>query len=98
MKLHPTPLEAHGMTRHGNDLLVEASTIGFRRFERLYDDACDEGVVLRSPRTGAEVRWYLTETVKDGEDDVLEWKLKPCSESVYTNPSVRDCTLRILND
>lgn len=98
MQLHPSPLEARDMTRHGNDLIVEASTIGFRKLEQLYDDACDVGVVLRSPRTGAVVRWYLTEEVKDGEGDVLEWKFKPCSESVYTNPSVRDCILRIAND
>jgi len=98
MQLHPIPLSCNGMTRHGNDLLVEASDIGFRRLERLYDDACDEGVVLLSPRTGNEVRWYLTQTVTDGEGDVLEWVFKPCPESVSKNADLRALTLRILND
>ncbi len=60
MQLHPATLGCNGMVRYGNDLMVEASSIGFRKCERLYDDACDEGVVLRSPRTGNEVRWYHT--------------------------------------
>ncbi len=98
MQLHPTPLSCNGMTRHGNDLLVEASTIGFQRCERLYDDACDEGVVLVSPRTANLVRWFHTDTVRDADQDVVEWVFKPCSESVAKTPNVADLTLRIIND
>lgn len=98
MQLHPTPLNCNGMTRHGNDLMVEASDVGFMRCERLYDDACDEGVVLHSPRTGNEVRWYITETVKDRDNNVVEWKFKPCSESVAKLPNLCGLTLRIIND
>jgi hypothetical protein len=98
MQLHPKPLNCNGMTCHGNDLLVEASTVGFERFERLYDDACDEGVVMRSPRTGNDTRWYHTDTVRDADQDVVEWVFKPCSESVAKIPSIAFLTLRIIND
>ncbi len=98
MQLHPIPLNCNGMIRHGNDLLMEASSIGFQQCERLYDDAADEGIVLRSPRTGGETRWYHTETVKDRDDDVTEWVFKPCSESVSQVPGLAGLTLRILND
>lgn len=98
MQLHPTPLSCNGMTRHGDDLMVEASDIGFRGCERLYDDACDEGVVLLSSKTGNTVRWYHTETVKDRDQDVVEWMFAPCSESVAKNGDLRGLRLRIIND
>ena len=73
------------------ELVTEASTLGLRpghQWERLYDDACDVGIVLRSHKTGVEIRWYLQDTERDAEGDVTCWKFRPCSESARKNPDI----------
>ena len=41
--------------------------------QRLYNDACDEGLAVRSPQTGREVRFSYNRTEKDSEGDVIKW-------------------------
>lgn len=66
--------------------MAEASTIQYRGAERLYDDACDVGIAVRSHRTGRVVHFYLRETdVRD--DDTLGWHFEICPEDR------RHCTL-----
>jgi hypothetical protein len=79
-------------------LITEASDIGLRGFEQLYDDACDVGIALVNPRSGNVTRWHLVETVKDREHEVLGWMLKPTPETVRKQPELADYQLNIAND
>lgn len=63
MQIQLNPLSCNGMTRNGNDLIVEASDIGYHGCQPLYDDACDVGVALLSPKTGNIVRRYHIDTI-----------------------------------
>lgn len=102
-QLNPVPRTTFGMYRipAKGQLVCEASDLGLRpghQWERLYDDACDVGIVLRSHKTGVETRWYLQDTERDAEGDVTCWKFRPCSESARKSPDIAAYTLVILND
>lgn len=59
-------------------LTSEASLLGRGQFwGRLYNDACDEGFEIHSPRTGNTVKFYLHETHRDPDGDVTHWIFKP---------------------
>ena len=64
----------------------EVSTLGddtLRQMRRqLYDDACDEGFVLVSSKTGKEVRMYLHH-IATSEDGVTNWDFMPCEGQGY---------------
>lgn len=45
---------------------------------RLYDDACDEGFVLVSQRTGKEVPMFLA-SIDTNDGDIAGWQFKPAS-------------------
>jgi protocatechuate 3,4-dioxygenase beta subunit len=45
-------------------------------FGQVYDDACDDGLILVSHKTGQEVRMVVTRTVHDKEGDVTHWCLR----------------------
>lgn len=59
--------------------VCEASDLGragTKLFGQVYDDACDEGLMLID-RLGRELRFTLheSETTQDGEGDVICWTL-----------------------
>jgi hypothetical protein len=77
----------------------EASTFGKGPLMgQLYRDACDEGLIMLNTRTGNAAMWFLHDTVKDAEGDIVEWVLHPCSETVRQYPTLADHVLHILND
>ena len=49
---------------------AEASTIGYRAPERMYADAADAGIAIKSPKTGLVERFYHLRTERDREGDV----------------------------
>lgn len=49
---------------------------------QLFDDACDLGFVLVSPRTGKEIPFYLSSTDQDCDGDVTGWNFKPVDSSI----------------
>ncbi len=82
-------------------LQVEASDLGLRpghAWEQLYDDACDVGIAIQSHRTNEVSRWYLTNTVRDSEGDIVKWVFAPCSETTRQLPTLKGYTLHIIND
>lgn len=79
-------------------LLVDASELNLRRFDRLYDDACDVGLALVNPRTGNVTRWSLLEEKSDGEGEVLWWVLVATPESIRKQPELKGYKLLIYND
>ena len=58
--------------------VCEASDLtrgGSLSFGRLYDDACDVGLVLISHKTGLAHSFYLAATERDMDNDVRWWDL-----------------------
>lgn len=100
-QLEVTRYSSEGISHsaHRGILVCEASDIGLRRFEPLYDDACDVGISLINPRTGNVTRWFLSETLKDPvEGETLGWVLKPTTETIRKQPELANYQFRILND
>ena len=103
MRLNPMPHSTEGMSHSPalKLLVVEASMMRLRpgfQFDRLYDDACDEGLALWSHKTGVVTTWYLEMTSTDLEHEVQYWLLKPTSESIYKVPALAGYALKIFND
>lgn len=62
-------------------LVAEISDFGRTDpFKRIYDDACDVGLAIRSVRTGAVVRYYLEREELNADDEIVAWHLKPIAE------------------
>lgn len=101
MQLQVTEYSSEGISHSKkNTLLVaEASDIGFRGLEPLYDDACDVGFALRNPRSGNVTRWVLKEEIRDPrENELLGWMMIPTSESIRKQPELKDYQLNLIND
>lgn len=80
-------------------LVAEASDLGLKGFDRLYDDACDVGLELVNPRSGNVTRWYLKEEIIDHrEHEVLGWMLCPTPETVRKQPELKDYQFNLIND
>jgi len=80
-------------------IVVEHSDIGRRSIlNRLYDDACDVGVVLYNSFTNRTTRWYLHEEKRDNEGDLQVSIFKPCPETLRKYPGNEGWELHILND
>lgn len=99
LPLRPLPLSRFHWDRVLRRLSAEASDFGPGRtglwwLGRLYADACDVGIVIRSEATGREERFVLDETVRDdrGDDEVVAWTFKPL------DPESRVRVVTILND
>lgn len=69
---------------------------GVRPVDRLYNDACDEGLTL-TDLTGQNTTWYLYEETKE-EGGVYAWKLKPTSETLRMFPKLEHHEIVIFND
>lgn len=96
-QLNPAPCSTISLYRipAKGQLVGEASSLGLRpghQWDRLYDDACDVGIVLRSHKTGELSRWYLSEENQEA------WIFKPCPETIRAQPQLAAYTLHILND
>ena len=69
------------------ELLGEVSKTCVRNFQRLYKDADYVGLALRNHKTGNATRWYLADTVRGGNGDIIEWHLSPTIETLANNPA-----------
>lgn len=101
MELQVTQYSSEGISHSARRgvLVCEASDIGLRRLEPLYDDAADVGIALINPRTGNVTRWFLSETLTDPrEGETLGWVLKPTGESIRKQPELANYQFRIIND
>lgn len=92
MILKPSPLSS----RHfhyipaKNMLVAEMSDFG-RSFDfgRVYDDACDIGLTIRSERTGREIVFAVEHIERDREGDLLYWTLRPVNRNEWAAGTVR---------
>lgn len=93
--LRPCPVSTRSLTfdRENNLLVGEISTLGVGvTFDRVFDDACDEGLTLISHRTQREVVYYV-DHVEARDGDLLYWDLVPANLNERFLP-----TLRLFND
>lgn len=87
--------EAFTFVKADNVLVAEASTLGDSfRLTRLWDDACDTGITLKSHHTGREIVFVLAEEVRDGEGELQGWRLTPA----HATTGMKEPEVLILND
>lgn len=69
-------------------------------FQQLYDDACDEGIKLESPKSGNVSYWYVDEAVhtQDEDHELMYYILKPVMESIRKFPNLKGWKLMVFND
>lgn len=67
-------------------------------FGRVYDDACDEGLKIRSERSGVMATFVVARTECDSEGDLRYWLLLPSTETLRRQPQLRGWTVVVYND
>lgn len=67
-------------------------------FCRAYPDACDEGVRVCNPDTGAEVMYVTVRSERDNEGDLIALHMEPTPESVRRVPGSKGTKLVLFND
>jgi hypothetical protein len=83
-------------------LVSEASTItaGDKHalFGRVYDDACDEGFVLKSHVTGGEIVFAIDKIDLNSDGEVMCWYLVPIRKATGRQDPSRDFHVLVIND
>lgn len=82
----------------GVGFVAEASTLGYSGPQRIYDDACDVGIAIRSVKTGTVVRYYLASEDALDADDTAGWRFLPIAEDERRVAACRGTTVLIIND
>ncbi len=96
MLLNPASISMERLhfVKDENMLVAEISDFGKNwNFERVWDDACDEGMTIVSHHTGKKVVYAVDHIERDRENDLLYWDLKPADRVDSHLP-----TVRIFND
>jgi hypothetical protein len=103
-QINRTPISSNHFSYHNMSFSAELSDLlacaegPAGLFQRLYDDAADVGFMMRSERTGTDVRFYLSKQCENSEREITGWIFKPCTEEVRKNPAIRDVTVTVFND
>jgi hypothetical protein len=77
---------------------AEMSELGDQPFIRVYNDACDQGLLLESQNSGQVATFYLYRTHYNSDNDIEYWELKPTRESIKSLPRLKDVKMIIFND
>jgi hypothetical protein len=85
-------------TRKNKTLVSEASDMGNRHLQQIYDDACDVGFAVKSETTGNVVTYYMANVMKNSEDEVMGWEYHPTAESIRQIPECVDTKAIVFND
>ena len=84
------------------NFVAEISTLSQGRtravFDQVYDDACDEGFVLVSHKTGEEVTFVVDKIDQDSEGDIAGWHLIPINRKSGRRDISKDFTVLVIND
>jgi hypothetical protein len=97
MLLHPPVVSTAQFTwmKEEKMLVTEMSDLQVD-FGRVFDDACDVGLTLKSHRTNREVVFAVFAIYRDSvESEITHWDLRPVDAAGRVT---FDCTLRIFND
>src|SRR5580765_2874475 len=79
--MYELPLSRFHWNKATKELSAEASDLDGFRIQQIWDDACDEGICIRSERTGRVERFYLTK-IDFHMGEIAGWFFKPVSEAL----------------
>jgi hypothetical protein len=82
-------------------LTIEISTLTQGRgpaFGQVYDDACDEGFVLVSHKTGREITFVNDGLDRDPEGDTAGWRFAPIDRKTGRRDRTLDLKVLVIND
>jgi hypothetical protein len=98
MKFNVIEFPSRMFSWSGKVLTAEASDLGNRHLQPLYDDACDVGFAVKSEHTGEVVTYAMGEVKKDAEGELISWEYTPTTESERKVPACRGTKAIIFND
>jgi hypothetical protein len=86
--------------KQGKVFIAKISNLELNEFQQIYDDACDEGLVLKSGKSGRLSRWCVTgdETTQDEDHELIAWHLTPAPETIREFPGLKGYKMVIFND
>lgn len=76
----------------------EASDMGNRHLQRLYDDACDVGFAIKSDKTGLVVKFHMDKVHQSDEGEITHWTYKACTECWRLGIEVPMIDITVFND
>jgi len=85
LNITPIPLEKFKVAK--GKIVSFASDLNFRGFSRIYDDAADVGIAIRSHHTGKVVTFVFSREERCNED-VVAWHLVPLNKKECPKYSV----------
>jgi len=92
------PSDQFTYSKHSNCLVSEASDMGNRHLQHLYDDACDVGFAVKSSQSGDVVNFHMVNVMKDGEGELIGWEYELTAESARQHPECGRMTATVFND
>jgi hypothetical protein len=82
-----------------NEFVAEISDLhGTDPLGQLYADACDQGFVMISEKTGKKVEFTLADIRRDADSDIMYWEFVPTSTAIFYNRNLQDVKVILLND
>tara|TARA_Y100000310_G_scaffold339711_1_gene433248 strand:+ start:931 stop:1230 length:300 start_codon:yes stop_codon:yes gene_type:complete len=95
-QINPISMDRFTWISRENTLVTEISDLGPNAFSQIWDDACDVGLAIRSPKTGTVVVFSCVEDIRHPTTlDFFGWLLRPIPGSPLR---VRDLKVKIYND
>ena len=92
------PSDHFTYSKHSNCLTSEASDMGNRHLQPLYDDACDVGFAVKSSTSGEVVTFHMVKVMTDGEGEVTGWEYELTAESARKHSECGRMTAVVFND
>ena len=86
------------LTAWASDLQPARVSFDSYMFGRVFDDACDEGFILKGEKTGAEVLftvWHVE--IKDDDNDIRWWELRPYKYKKPLNDATKELRVIVWN-
>lgn len=96
--LRPASVGTDQFTWVPADKMFVAEASSLPRFERVWNDSCDEGLTIVSARTGEAVTFTVHHTEIDDEGDLLYWDLVPAANLAAIVRGAEHVRVRVYND
>jgi hypothetical protein len=77
----PLPRKSFAMSSDGRTLVAMASDFSTLRIQRIFDDACDEGIAIEAT-DGTLKRFYLRD-IERQEGDIVAFHFHPVDPMIY---------------
>jgi len=100
MQLSLKPVDKRTFTHNAANktLIAEMSDLRGTGLQRVFDDACDEGIAIFNGDTGSITVWAVHRTEESREQEILSWVLTPTPDTLRKCPQVAGYTVILFND